>query len=192
MNRFPEHIENNQSPPPQTEPDFDVRALLFAFLRNWYWILLCVLVGLAAARLYLRYTVPVYQAKGTILIKGDPNSSGGSGMLSEEAVLQELGVMMPNTNVLNEIQILQSRSLMEEVVRELGLNIRYIGEGRIRDSELYDNTPVVLDTLGWGGMKQLANLRIAMLNDRQFELYQEESDEKTDRKSTRLNSSHYS
>jgi len=173
VNRFPEHIENSQAPPQPTEQEFDIQGLLLAFLRNWYWILLCLILGFVGARLYLRYTHPVYLAKGTILIKGDPASA--SGALSEEAVLQELGVTLPNVNVINEIQILKSRSLMMEVVRELGLDIRYIGEGRIMDTEYYSDPPVRLDTLSRGS----ANLAIRMLDDRRFTLYRDEVEERT-------------
>ena len=67
------------SPPSEPETDaIDPQELLFAILRNWYWVLLCTAVGFLIARLYLRYTVPVYQASGQILIKDD--KSGGSAL----------------------------------------------------------------------------------------------------------------
>jgi hypothetical protein len=156
-------LNNNQNinnsdflPSDQYEGDpIDVRELLFAFLRNWYWILLFVVLGFFGARLYLRYTVPIYQANGKILIK-EEESSG----LSEEAVLQEIGILKPSSNIENEIQILKSRTLMQEVMEDLGLNVEYLGLGRLRNTDLYQHSPVVVDSVCWGEGSAQATLDI--------------------------------
>ena len=161
---------------PQEQDAIDVQELLYAFLRNWYWILLCMVLGFLGARLYLRYTVPIYQASGKILIKSEESSSGA---LSEEAVLQEIGILKPNSNLQNEIQILKSRTLMREVMEQLGIDVSYIGQGRLRDSELYLDSPVRVDSVRWGSEKQKAELEIQVKDAQRFVLLDEENEKQT-------------
>ncbi len=46
-----------------------VSDVLLILVSNWYWILLCVVIGYGAANLYLRKTRPVYTRKASILLK---------------------------------------------------------------------------------------------------------------------------
>src|SRR5690606_39035799 len=47
----------------------------------------------------------------------------------------------------NEIQILKSKSLTERVVKELHLNVSYVSEGKVRDTELYENVPIKVEII---------------------------------------------
>ena len=51
-----------------------VSDILLILVSNWYWILLCVIIGYGAANLHLRKTRPVYTRKASILLK-DMNKS---------------------------------------------------------------------------------------------------------------------
>jgi capsular exopolysaccharide synthesis family protein len=153
------------------EGTIEAEDLLRALLRNWYWILLCILLSAALATIYLRYTIPIYQASGKILIKGDP---GTGGTLSEEAVLQEIGILKPSTNLNNEIQILKSRTLMQQVVEELRLDAAYFGLGRLMSVELYKNVPVRLDSVKWGGTRLNAEFEIEIKNNSELTVLYEE------------------
>src|SRR5690606_39687242 len=46
-----------------------------------------------------------------------------------------------------EIQILKSKSLTERVVKELHLNVSYVSEGKVRDTELYENVPIKVEII---------------------------------------------
>jgi capsular exopolysaccharide synthesis family protein len=153
------------------EGTIEAEDLLRALLRNWYWILLCMLLSAAIATIYLRYTIPIYQASSKILIKGDP---GSGGTLSEEAVLQEIGVLKPSTDLNNEIQILKSRTLMQQVVEALGLQVGYFGLGVLKSTELYKNVPVKLDSVKWGGTRLNAEFEIKIKNNSEFTVLHEE------------------
>lgn len=115
-----------------------LREQIEQYLRYWPWFVLCVLLSLSAAYLYLRYATPIYQTVSTILIKDEKN-----GALSELAAFQDLGLTgsLNQAGFENEMQILKSRSLTERVVRELNLNVKYISEGNIRNAELFENLP---------------------------------------------------
>ncbi len=65
-------------------------------------------------------------------------------ILEDQSATSELGAFRDlemftrgNTQVEDEIEILNSRSNMIEVARKLGLNLKIIAKGQIHDTELY-------------------------------------------------------
>lgn len=122
------------------ESDFSIREQVEKYLIHWKWFVLSVIVVLCLAFLYLRYTTPLYKATATILVKDDKKG----GLASELSVLSDLGVGTSKSNVDNEVEILKSRTLTEKTVNELHLNINYLSNGRVKSSELYKASPIVV------------------------------------------------
>ncbi len=103
---------------------------------HWKWFVLGVVLALAGAYTYLRYTPNQYAVATTILI--DDETTGG--LPSELSAFEDLGLMGGGKkSIENEIGLLKSRSLMERVVKELGINATYFKKGRVREIELYKN-----------------------------------------------------
>lgn len=115
-----------------------VQKLLGRVLHNWPLFAGCLLVSLACAFFYLRYTAPVYKIKAKVMIKDEKKSGVGG----DNQVLAELG-MGGKSNVDNEIEIFKSRSLMERVVKDMQLNVRCYSKGAIHQSELFDKKPFI-------------------------------------------------
>lgn len=123
------------------EKPFDYKALLFEFVVRWPLILACVLLALGGAYVYLRYQPPVFSVSSTVLIKqGDKSKASAMGQL---ASMQDLGTVSLANNFDNEVEILQSYSLIQKVVERLELYITY-AEVRKQgyDIPLYSQTPV--------------------------------------------------
>ncbi|WP_369753146.1 GumC family protein [Flavobacterium sp. WC2409] len=133
-NNFEEEYEN----------DFDLKGFLDKYLLHWKWFVLAVIICLAGAFAYLRYTVPQYKATTSVLVKDEKKG----GMLSELSAFADMGLGggMVN-NVDNEIEILKSRSLLESTVRKLNLNIRFFVKGNIVDKEIYDTSPIQVQVI---------------------------------------------
>ena len=53
------------------EQAIDYKALLFKILSNWYLFAIAILISLALAFMFNKYTKPVYKVKTTVLIKGE-------------------------------------------------------------------------------------------------------------------------
>jgi len=121
----------------QEQQTISLRTLVDNFIANWYWFALFVILGLAAAWLFLRYATPTYNINAKILVQDE--QKGGD--IPGEEVLQQLQIFTNKSNVDNEVEILQSRSLMEMVVRNLQLNISYWQEGRVKTGELFRRVP---------------------------------------------------
>lgn len=111
-------------------------------LLRWPWIVLSVIICLGCAFAYLRYTAPTYAANAKILIKSDDSKGGrvGAGQMN----LSELGIVSNTDGFENELEILKSTSISQAVVKALDLNIRYFTHGRIKEQELYKNSPIVV------------------------------------------------
>ncbi|MGS2764935.1 GumC family protein [Sinomicrobium sp. M5D2P9] len=124
---------------PAGEEEMNLRDQLEAYLAHWKWFVISAIVCVALAFIYLRYATPQYSVSATIMIKDDKKG----GITSEFSAFQDIGLFGNMTNsVDNEIEVLKSRTLMENVVRKLGLNVSYYTKGNIRTSEAYKNTPV--------------------------------------------------
>ncbi|WP_438969186.1 GumC family protein [Nonlabens sp.] len=117
--------------------------ILKPYLSRWSWMLLFLVLFLAAAHIYLRYADDVYEASTTILIK-DTRSGGG---ISELGAFSEIGVLGSNSNSIeNEIQILKSRRLMSSVCKELNLGTNIYRKGNFKNLDLYQSHPFIVHT----------------------------------------------
>jgi tyrosine-protein kinase Etk/Wzc len=116
---------------------FDIKKIIGSILRNWYWVVGCVIVSLFIGNLYLRYCTPLYTISSKILVKDDRRGGNVGG----ETQFDNLGLMVSRNTVENEVEIFMSAILMRSVVRDLHLNIRYFVSGRVKTVELYNNLP---------------------------------------------------
>ncbi|WP_281682683.1 GumC family protein [Zunongwangia profunda] len=117
----------------------DIREELKKYTKYWYWFVLSIIISLVSVFIYLRYTPKIYRAESKIIIKDSENPS------AESAVLSEMGVM-PNsgkTNIQNELAIIRSQRIMENVIHNLNLNVDYFAEGQVLDIEIYKESPLI-------------------------------------------------
>ncbi|MFR9566685.1 MAG: GNVR domain-containing protein, partial [Rikenellaceae bacterium] len=109
------------------------------FINNIWLFAISMSVGVVIALAYITITPPTYKRTASILIK---NEKSGSASGSDEMLLKDLGLAQSNTNLTNEILVLQNPLLMEEVVRRLGLNYNYsIHRKGLRWIDLYGSAP---------------------------------------------------
>ncbi|WP_029038370.1 GumC family protein [Salinimicrobium xinjiangense] len=139
----------SQQPTPvrPQEEEIDLREQLEIYLRRWPLFALVVVVCVAAAFLYLRYSTPVYNTVATIIIKDEKKGAGSS----ELAAFADLGLLggMGTASIENEIGILKSKRLMTNVARELNLNIRYFYVETVPPTEVFAERPFNLQLLAF-------------------------------------------
>lgn len=127
----------------QQNSGFQLQAFLTACLHNWYWFVLSIIVCGSLAYLYSKAQTKLYSASAKIIITTKDTKTAGS----QAAVFSDLGVTGSNNIISNEIYKLKSTSLMETVVNQLGLNIRYYGHVYLRDVNIYKTSPVQITPL---------------------------------------------
>jgi capsular exopolysaccharide synthesis family protein len=118
------------------------RDLVDPYLNKWKLVIICIIFSLVLAHLYLRYATYKYQASATIQIKDDKQNN----KLPEISSLQNYGLVKKDlNNVIDEVEIISSRALIEQVIKDLKFNIQYFVEGRIQKREVYINPPLKLN-----------------------------------------------
>ena len=121
------------------------RDLFFKYLSHWTLFLILTIICLFVSYIYLRYTVPLYEAKATVMIKN--NQKGGSGM-SETSAFEDLSIFNDGNSVENERSVFLSRRLMKKVVRKLDLQKEYFAIGNVTGftkREIYDKSPILIE-----------------------------------------------
>ncbi len=149
----------------------DYKALLKPYLKNWKWFLACVVIALLFGFLKIRYTVPQYAIEAKIQILEDQSST------SELDVFRDLDIFGGGSNnVKDEIEIINSRSNVIEVVKKLGLNKRIIALGNIRNADIYKNPPFNVNFLGPDSIVHRVDedFFITLVSDTSFEFSDEE------------------
>lgn len=131
-----EHKKINEAP----EDSLNLKEEALKYVVHWKWFLVSIFFFLSIAYISLRYATPIYKSKTTILLKDEGNSS----IVDQLSGLSGVGMLSgTNSNVDNEIETIKSRSLVEQAIKRLSLNIKYYIKGRVKDGELYDNLPFV-------------------------------------------------
>ena len=130
--------QNNIASRPKQADDFlRIQDLFYLCLGKWYWFIISLVITLGVAVFYLLTTPPVYTRSASLLIKED---SKGNSMSDAAGVLGDIDIFQTSTNVNNEIQSLQSPSVMLDVVKRLHLDISYYAEGGLYKKTLYGSS----------------------------------------------------
>ena len=128
-------IQNTPANKPKQVDDFlRLQDLFYLCLGKWYWFVISLAVALGVAVFYLLTTPPVYTRSASLLIKED---SKGNSMGDAAGVLGDFDLFQTSANVNNEMQSLQSPSVMLDVVKRLRLDISYYADGSFYKEVLY-------------------------------------------------------
>ncbi|GAB2581001.1 tyrosine-protein kinase [Spirosoma areae] len=132
-----------------------------------------MVLAFGAANLYLRYAEPIYLVNASLLIREQPKSAG-------EKILEKAdAVSLSVHSVLNEVELLKSRSLMLRVVEGLNLTVQYYKQNKIgRDEELYNSSPVWIYSTGLTNTAYQGPVFINIINKEQYELQDKEGNSK--------------
>ena len=136
-----QRIRNNKG----ADDMLSLRDILDIFLANWKWFLLSAIVCVVLARVYLASQLFVFQRQAVMLVKDDASgATGRRSSISTDALMQLNGVLA-GTSVKNEVYILHSFQLSQEVARNLHLDVLYNYREHLRNHSLYNERPVTVD-----------------------------------------------
>jgi tyrosine-protein kinase Etk/Wzc len=148
--------------------NLSVKDLFYKYVRFLPLFVISVALSLMVAFLYLRYATLVYQSIGTLVIKDDKNSGGGS-----NDKLEQLLVSDGKVNIQNEIEYLQSRPLMERVVQALNLNFTYLAKGNIKELNVYKSCPFRVEAFKINDSVSSFSINIKFEDENRFTINQE-------------------
>ncbi|MEO6000841.1 MAG: polysaccharide biosynthesis tyrosine autokinase [Chitinophagaceae bacterium] len=113
-----------------------IKQLWVRYVAYWPLFVLFFVISVAGGWLYLHYTVPMYQSSAKILIKDEKKGS-------EDSKTEESFNSLSSKKIIeNEMEVIQSSSLINEVVKTLNLYAPIFEEGKIRPLPAYTTSPV--------------------------------------------------
>ncbi|PIE49967.1 MAG: capsular biosynthesis protein [Flavobacteriales bacterium] len=139
--------------------EINLKELITPYLKKWYWFIISGFIALVLGFLYLKKQQSVYSIQTTVLIKDSKSNSLG-GDLSMLGDLSAFGSMGSDA-VENEIEVLKSKKLMEQVVKNLNLQADVFVEGTFRNKELYaEKSPIIVKVVDFKKMDDDVNTKI--------------------------------
>lgn len=160
------------------------------YLYHWPLFLLGVILAIALAWYYIKITSPVYPVVATLKFKVPTASSMGIPNV-QTTMVHDLDPISKPVIVENEIEVMQSKKLMFQVVNELQLWVSYVQkEGHLKPAkDLYKISPVKFEFLKQAGTisPQGEKLKITISNKNSFILEDADGNTKKVKFSTPVN-----
>lgn len=119
--------------------EFDFKLLVTIARKNLVWFSFFLLSAILVALLILRYTAPVFEATSVIQLSEQDNARS---ILTESKLknFTDQGNKMASS-----IELMRSKVIIERVLRKLPLQVSYYSKGEILTSELYKQSPFVVE-----------------------------------------------
>jgi len=135
------------------EEEFNLREIIKPYTKKWYWFLVSIFLTTILAICYILFTTPVYKLQSSVLIKDAKKMSNAS---ADFGVLSGFGGFagMGTNSIENELEIFKSKKIMEDVSKNLKLQVSIFSREKFHDIELYKDTNPI---------------NILVVNEKQFE-----------------------
>ncbi|NNV57452.1 GumC family protein [Limnovirga soli] len=125
---------------------FDFKYVVAKVVGNWKGFALSLVLCLAFGILYILFGIPTFTITARVMVNGDNANKIQSGV-SESDILSKLGVFSQQNDVNNELVAIHSRTLIEQAIHDLQMNVSYWAQGEIRFAEVYKRSPFFIDLL---------------------------------------------
>lgn len=119
--------------------EVSIKEILAPYLKNWKYFIATVVVMFILAVLYIKSTAPVYKIQTSVLIKDAKKMSSASG---DFGVLQSFGAFsgMGTNSIENELGVFQTKSIVEDVLKEHNFQTSIYAKQTFFNLELYGAT----------------------------------------------------
>ncbi|MEP6950538.1 MAG: polysaccharide biosynthesis tyrosine autokinase [Ginsengibacter sp.] len=115
-----------------------IQQIVTKYIPYWPLFLLAIVVAVGIAFVYLRYTVPIYEATAVLIIKDEKKGNQDSKMM------ESLDLISSKKIVENEIEIIKSRTLMVNVAKSLFLYAPVTEMGKLHAISAYILSPLII------------------------------------------------
>jgi len=147
--------------------NINLKKILLQFTDKWYWFIISILICFSLAYFYTHIVPPVYKINAQLLVSDDEK---GGGLGKQAGGLMDLGGLLGSSNsVDNEVAILKTRFLMEQVARQMALNIIYSKEANLARREL-DQVPFNLEIVKSADTIKATELKLKKAGNNKFQV----------------------
>jgi capsular exopolysaccharide synthesis family protein len=150
--------------------DINFKRVAARALRFWYLIALSLLTSLAIAYLLNRYSTRIYPVTASIIIKENDENVGAKFLYNNELI-------NPYRNFYNELYIMKSYPLLQEVIQSLRFDVSLFREGDLKTTEYYDaDFPVEFHVLSSSKKPYGKSFDFTVKNNRTYSLQYQASE----------------
>lgn len=121
---------------PSFNDTFDIGKLWIVIKRNLWIYALIIVATIVGAKLYLRYTIPLYETNSIIQINTEER---------ENSQIVDLTNTYGQSSLTNLIELIRSSEFLKRTLQQLNLYTNYYAEGRFVTSELYKKSPFFVE-----------------------------------------------
>ena len=138
----PDLMPQKQSSKLKKEEDFDFKKLISKLINNLPLFIICVIIFIGIGYMYKKYSVSKYKISAMMIVEDDKGQSSSGGAMGGLGSLTDISSLLGVTsNAENEVNILKSRSIIDNVVKDLKLNIIVFQKSRFRNIEIFNEAP---------------------------------------------------
>ncbi len=114
---------------------FNLKQEIFKYTKNWRWFILSIILFVTAAFFYARYNPTVYETTARVRVINQKVNEielpGNLNSLFEDS----------KVNLENEVEIIKSYRILEQVSEKLDLNVRYYNVTKVKSEQVW-NLPI--------------------------------------------------
>jgi tyrosine-protein kinase Etk/Wzc len=148
-------IQNTQTTEMEETSEVSIGDVLYKFLPYWPYFIVLLALTMSITWIYLRYKTPVYQTTASLLIKDDKNTTPAS------EFQDAFDMFGAKKNVENEVEVLQSKTLMKQVVQNLHLYAPISSVGRVINQSAYVRSPIVIEVKDLDSLKPVNEIKFS-------------------------------
>ena len=139
----------------------DFKQFVFKLARNWFFLLLSLLLAFTVAYAYNRYSTELFNVETSILIKEDNSLSSASDLIYER-------VSSSSKILENKELMIKSYPLIYKTLEDLAFDITYYIEGNVKVTETFES-PIILKCKNAQFLKG-KKIKISIIDENSFAL----------------------
>ncbi len=141
------------------------KDIIFRYIKYLPWVIISISIALLGAYVKLRYSTPIYNVAGKLLVSNNTMNGGGGDKFDDI-------FMMQRTDKLgDEIEVIKSRNMAARVARSLHMQKQMYNKGKIRSTVLHSSDePFNFEIQSIGDSAAGFSLLVTLINDNQFKL----------------------
>lgn len=145
--------------------EINLKRVLFLLVRKWYWLLLGLVLGIATAYFYVKYSPDKYQVDTSLLVTNE-----SKGLDIENMFMENMVGSAAKVSLQNEVEFLHSYTLNHQAVENLNWQATWQKKNFIIWNGLYLNEPFILNKLGGAPNPSGIYLQITPISEQEYQI----------------------
>jgi tyrosine-protein kinase Etk/Wzc len=142
-------------------PTVDFAKLVKKYVFHWPLFFVAIVAFGVASYFYIKVTKPVYPVTSTLEFKNDVSTSNAA-TPDNKTGIGELDQISSPIIVENEVEVMQSKKIMYQVVTQLKLWVNYSIKSGLSSTDLYKSTPVDFEFIKQAGAIDPQGIRLQL------------------------------